>query len=47
LAQQVRGAHFLSHDLWTAFLSWFMSLALYRVFPALSWSVASPAEMSH
>lgn len=47
LAQQVRGAHFLSHDLWTAFLSWFISLALYRVFPELSWSVASPPEVSH
>jgi membrane-associated PAP2 superfamily phosphatase len=29
LAQQARGAHFLSHDLWSAFLAWFICLALY------------------
>lgn len=28
-AQQVRGAHFLSHDLWTLAICWFFSLALY------------------
>jgi len=30
LAQQLRGAHFLSHDLWTLAICWFSSLVLYR-----------------
>ncbi|NVK43040.1 MAG: phosphatase PAP2 family protein [Oceanospirillaceae bacterium] len=30
LAQQLRGAHFLSHDLWTLAICWFSSLLLYR-----------------
>jgi membrane-associated PAP2 superfamily phosphatase len=29
IAQQARGAHFASHDLWSAFLAWIMSLTLY------------------
>lgn len=29
LAQQVRGAHFMSHDLWTLAVCWFYSLTLY------------------
>jgi membrane-associated PAP2 superfamily phosphatase len=29
-AQQARGAHFLSHDLWSAFIAWGICLALYR-----------------
>lgn len=29
LAQQSRGAHFASHDLWSAFLVWTISLSLY------------------
>lgn len=28
--QQARGAHFLSHDLWSAFIAWTICLALYR-----------------
>lgn len=28
-AQQARGAHFLSHDLWSAAIVWFVCLALY------------------
>jgi membrane-associated PAP2 superfamily phosphatase len=28
--QQARGAHFLSHDLWSAFIAWMICLALYR-----------------
>jgi len=28
-AQQVRGAHFISHDVWTLAICWFYSLALY------------------
>ena len=31
VAQQLRGAHFLSHDLWTAMLCWLVALGLYRV----------------
>lgn len=29
ITQQIRGAHFVSHDLWTAALCWFNSLAWY------------------
>ncbi len=29
IAQQSRGAHFLSHDVWSAFLVWTVSLTLY------------------
>lgn len=29
VAQQVRGAHFISHDIWTLAVCWFFSLALY------------------
>jgi membrane-associated PAP2 superfamily phosphatase len=28
-AQEARGAHFLSHDLWSAFIVWYLELALY------------------
>lgn len=31
LAQQLRGAHFISHDLWTFFACWFISLTWYLV----------------
>lgn len=31
LDQQLRGAHFLSHDVWTLFLSWFIALGLFTV----------------
>lgn len=31
-AQQIRGAHFISHDLWTLALCWFFSLLLFFVF---------------
>lgn len=31
LAQQLRGAHFLSHDLWTLMICWSSALALYGV----------------
>lgn len=30
LAQQLRGAHFLSHDVWTLMICWLVALALYR-----------------
>lgn len=35
--QQARGAHFLSHDVWTASLCWFGALALFMVFRARGW----------
>ncbi len=28
--QWVRGAHFISHDVWSAFIAWFVALGLYR-----------------
>jgi membrane-associated PAP2 superfamily phosphatase len=31
-AQQIRGAHFISHDLWTLAICWFFCLALYLLF---------------
>lgn len=31
ITQQLRGAHFLSHDLWALTTSWLVALALYRV----------------
>jgi membrane-associated PAP2 superfamily phosphatase len=30
-AQQLRGAHFISHDVWTLAICWFYSLALYHL----------------
>ena len=30
-AQQLRGAHYLSHDLWTLAISWFVALGVYRL----------------
>jgi membrane-associated PAP2 superfamily phosphatase len=38
IAQQSRGAHFLSHDLWSAFVVWIMSLSIYAfAFRARLW----------
>jgi membrane-associated PAP2 superfamily phosphatase len=38
LAQQARGAHFASHDLWSAFVAWIVALTLYAsVFNASLW----------
>ena len=31
VTQQLRGAHFVSHDLWTLGICWFFSLLLYRL----------------
>jgi len=45
LAQQSRGAHFVSHDLWSAFLVWLTCVSLYAfAFNASLWrgSKASP-----
>lgn len=42
LAQQARGAHFVSHDVWSALLVWTVSLSLYTfVFKARLWNSAS------
>jgi membrane-associated PAP2 superfamily phosphatase len=32
IAQQLRGAHYLSHDLWTLAICWFVALAIHRLF---------------
>jgi membrane-associated PAP2 superfamily phosphatase len=38
LAQQARGAHFVSHDLWSAFLVWTVTLSVYAfAFRARLW----------
>ncbi len=38
IAQQSRGAHFVSHDVWSAFLVWAISLTLYTAgFKARLW----------
>ena len=36
-AQQLRGAHFVSHDLWTAALAWFLALGLFVAFRPARW----------
>lgn len=36
VTQQLRGAHFLSHDLWTAAISWTSALGVYLLFHARS-----------
>lgn len=42
IAQQARGAHFVSHDVWSALLVWTVSLSLYTfVFKARLWNSAS------
>lgn len=42
IAQQARGAHFVSHDVWSAMLVWTVSLSLYTfAFKARLWNVAS------
>ncbi len=43
-AQEARGAHFLSHDLWSAFIVWFVELGLYsRSFGGQLWPQARPS----
>jgi len=42
IAQQSRGAHFVSHDVWSAWLVWTISLSLYTfAFRARLWTSAS------
>lgn len=39
IAQQSRGAHFVSHDVWSAFLVWMVSLTLYAsIFKCNLWN---------
>jgi membrane-associated PAP2 superfamily phosphatase len=47
LAQQARGAHFVSHDLWSAFLVWTVTLSVYTfAFRARLWESAR-YDVSH
>jgi membrane-associated PAP2 superfamily phosphatase len=47
LAQQSRGAHFVSHDLWSAFLVWALSLTLYAfAFKAQLWTIHEASAAS-
>lgn len=40
LAQQSRGAHFVSHDVWSAMLAWFIALTVYALlFRCQLWTV--------
>ena len=41
-SQQLRGAHFLSHDAWTAAICWLTSLGMYW----LSWSLAGEPSLA-
>jgi len=41
--QQARGAHFLSHDLWTLSLCWFGALGLFLLFRPQRWPSSRPA----
>jgi membrane-associated PAP2 superfamily phosphatase len=42
IAQQARGAHFISHDVWSVMIVWTVSLSLYTfVFQARLWNPAS------
>lgn len=42
-AQQARGAHFVSHDVWSAFIVWVIALTLYVfAFNARLWNTSSP-----
>jgi len=47
--QEARGAHFLSHDLWSAALVWFTCLAVYAIaYRGNVWSPSSaPADVEH
>lgn len=45
IAQQARGAHFVSHDVWSAMLVWTVSLTLYTfAFKGRLWSPGSPGR---
>jgi membrane-associated PAP2 superfamily phosphatase len=44
LGQQSRGAHFLSHDLWTLAFCWFGALALFLLFRPQHWTCRADSE---
>lgn len=43
-AQTMRGAHFLSHTLWSAWIVWLVLLGCYLVFPPRALPAKTPAE---
>jgi len=45
IAQQLRGAHYLSHDVWTLAISWFVALAIHRI--SLRWSLRRATVVTH
>jgi membrane-associated PAP2 superfamily phosphatase len=48
LAQQSRGAHFLSHDLWSAMIAWLVPLTVYVwMFQARLWDPRWPRAEAH
>lgn len=48
IAQQSRGAHFLSHDLWSAFLVWMVVLTLYTFgFKGQLWQYTAADHRHH
>ncbi|QWP77243.1 phosphatase PAP2 family protein [Lysobacter sp. K5869] len=46
ISQQLRGAHFLSHDVWTLAISWFVALTLYLAMARREAPRAQPAAAS-
>lgn len=44
MGQQLRGAHFPSHDVWSAAICWLVALGLYQVFRARSDGIVSPVR---
>jgi membrane-associated PAP2 superfamily phosphatase len=44
IAQQLRGAHYLSHDLWTLAICWFIALGMHRLSLRRVPQVAAPIE---
>ena len=47
LAQQVRGAHYMSHTLWTAWICWTVGFAIELVFARFNPQPLKPAEPAH
>ena len=46
ISQQLRGAHFFSHDVWTLAISWFVALALYLAMARREAPKAAPAAQA-
>ncbi|MEH6418694.1 phosphatase PAP2 family protein [Pseudomonas sp. CGJS7] len=44
-SQQLRGAHFVSHDVWTLAIAWFVALALYLSMARRPASAQAPAAL--